>query len=85
MLVQRPSDLSVPDSGFLPCAVPDALPAAGRGSACNPGTVLSGLRDRRGRPTVAVRLLAVVVALLLAAPLTVLGWRALSELFAALV
>lgn len=34
------------------------------------GGVLSGLRDSRGRPNLLVRVLALVVALLLAGPLT---------------
>jgi len=42
---------------------------------CHPGPVLSGLRDRTGRPTVRVRLLAAVLALLLAGPLTALLLR----------
>jgi hypothetical protein len=39
------------------------------------GTVLTALRDRRGRPNLRVRLLALVLALLLAGPLTVLVAR----------
>ena len=35
-----------------------------------PGPVLSGLRDSRGRPNLRVKVLAIVVALLLAGPLT---------------
>ena len=43
---------------------------------CHPGAVLSSLRDRDGGPKVRVRLLALVVALLLAGPLTLLLLRA---------
>jgi len=38
--------------------------------------VLSGLRDRTGAPNLRVRALALVLALLLAAPLTLLVWSA---------
>lgn len=47
--------------------------------------MLSSLRDQKGRPTIGVRLLAIVVALLLAFPLTALAWRAVVTLFSALV
>lgn len=47
--------------------------------------MLSSLRDRRGRPNVGVRLLAVVVALLLAFPLTALAWRTVAGLLSLLV
>jgi hypothetical protein len=46
-------------------------------------SVLSGLRDPSGRPNLRVKVLAVVVALLLAGPLTILvlqGLRAVVDL-----
>jgi hypothetical protein len=43
---------------------------------CHPGRVLSSMRDRDGGPKVRVRLLALVVALLLAGPLTLLVLQA---------
>jgi hypothetical protein len=46
--------------------------------------VLSGLRDERGRPNTRVRVLAIVVALLLAGPLTVVVLRMLTGLVSAL-
>ena len=42
-----------------------------RGAVCHAGPVLSSMRDPSGRPNLRVRLLAVLVALLLAGPLTV--------------
>jgi hypothetical protein len=42
--------------------------------------VLSGLRDSSGRPNARVKVLAVVVALLLAGPLTIVVVRALLAL-----
>jgi hypothetical protein len=45
--------------------------------------VLSGLRDPNGRPSLRVKVLAVIVALLLAGPLTILvlqGLRAVVDL-----
>lgn len=47
---------------------------------CHPGRVLSALRGRDGRPNALARLLGVVVALLLAGPLTVLVVRVVSGL-----
>ncbi len=47
-------------------------------------TVLSGLRDDRGRPNARVRVLAVLLALLLAGPLTLLVARVLSSVLGAL-
>jgi hypothetical protein len=46
--------------------------------------VLSGLRDERGRPNGRVRLLAIVLALMLAGPLTILVVRTLVNLLGAL-
>lgn len=46
--------------------------------------VLNGLRDPSGRPNLRVRVLAVVLALLLAGPLTVLVVRLLSGVVDAL-
>lgn len=61
------------------CAVP-AQPVL-----CHAGTVLSSMRDASGGPNLRMRLLALVVALLLAGPLTVLlvrgGVRLLSLVF----
>jgi hypothetical protein len=48
-------------------------------------TVLSGLRDSSGRPNTRVKVLAVVVALLLAGPLTVFLLRGLATVFDLLV
>jgi len=45
--------------------------------------VLSGLRDPRGRPNLLVRLLALVVALLLAYPVTVVVVRAVGRVLSA--
>jgi hypothetical protein len=47
-------------------------------------SVLSGLRDDRGRPNARVRVLAVLLALLLAGPLTLLVARVLSSVLGAL-
>ncbi len=46
--------------------------------------MLKELRGPHGGPSPVVRLLALVLALLLALPLTVLGWRALAALLSAL-
>jgi hypothetical protein len=46
--------------------------------------VLNGLRDERGRPNARVKLLAVVVALMLAGPLTILVLQALVRLLGSL-
>ncbi len=43
---------------------------------CHPGGVLGQMRDRSGGPNFGVRLLALVVALLLAGPLTLLVLQA---------
>ena len=43
------------------------------------GPVLSEMRDRTGGPNWRMRLLAIVLALLLAAPLTALAWQAASR------
>jgi hypothetical protein len=59
-------------------------PPAGRG-APTLDTVLSGLRDSSGRPNARVKVLAVVVALMLAGPLTVFLLRGLSALVDLLV
>ncbi len=48
-----------------------------RGPLCDAGRVLREMRDRTGAPTVLVRALALLLALLLAGPLTVLLVRAL--------
>ena len=45
------------------------------GSVCHSPLVLRGMRARHGGPHVGMRALALVLALLLAAPLTVLLWR----------
>ncbi len=50
-----------------------------------PGGVLTRLRDHSGRPSVVVKVLAVVVALLLAGPLTVALLRGLAALVDALL
>lgn len=57
----------------------------GQSALCHALPVLSSLRDRRGRPNTRVRLLAIVLALLLAFPLTALAWAALADLVSALV
>ena len=44
---------------------------AGAGLLCEAGSVLSRMRDETGAPNLRMRLLALVVALLLAGPLTV--------------
>jgi hypothetical protein len=44
----------------------------GKDGAWHPGAVLSQMRDKQGRPNLGVRALAVLVALLLAGPLTLL-------------
>lgn len=49
-----------------------ARPPPRRLAVCDADAVLSALRDRRGRPNLRVRVLALVLALLLAGPLTVL-------------
>ena len=52
---------------------------------CDPGDVLSSLRDRRGNPNWAVRVLALVVALLVAGPAIALAvLRGLESLFSVL-
>jgi hypothetical protein len=64
--------------GTLPPA--RGLQTAGTPGRTYAGRVLSGLRDSRGRPNVRVKVLAVVVALLLAGPLTIVVVRALLAL-----
>ncbi len=55
------------------------------GRLCDRGRVLSEMRDRRGAPTLLMRALALLLALLLAGPLTALLVRfALSALDLAL-
>ena len=66
------------------------MPAAGGcrtgpGGSAYPGGVLTRLRDQSGRPSVVVKVLAVVVALLLAGPLTVALLRGLAALVDALL
>lgn len=46
---------------------------------CHPGGVLSSMRDSRGGPNLGIKLLAIVVALLLAGPLTLLVLRAAAK------
>ncbi len=46
---------------------------------CHPGRVLSSMRDSRGGPNLRIRLLAIVVALLLAGPLTLFVLQALGK------
>ncbi len=46
--------------------------------------MLREMRGPHGGPSLVVRLLALVLALLLALPLTVLGWRAFAALLSAL-
>lgn len=46
---------------------------------CHPGRVLSSMRDSRGGPNLGIKLLAIVVALLLAGPLTLLVLRAAAK------
>ncbi len=70
--------MSLPDSGCLTGArarsrlweVSHAVRALGRVQVCHPGAVLSSMRNSSGGPNLRMRLLAVVVALLLAGPLT---------------
>ena len=52
---------------------------------CDPAGVLRELRGRHGGPHLGTRLLALALALLLAAPLTVLVWRGLTALVAVLL
>jgi hypothetical protein len=52
------------------------LPRSRSTPLCHPGRVLSSMRDSRGGPSFGMKVLAVVVALLLAGPLTVLIVRA---------
>jgi hypothetical protein len=76
--------VSLPDSGSL-LRIRTGAHTPGRSrfaGAARPGTsydegVLSGLRDSSGRPNVRVKVLTVVVALLLAGPLTIVVVRAL--------
>ena len=57
----------------------------GRSSLCHPGRVLSRMRDySTGKPRLRVRALAIVVALLLAGPLTIFVLQALSAVVDAL-
>ena len=69
----RQVGLSLPGSGCLLLSAATA-PQVGAAYA---GPVLSGLRDSSGRPNLRVKVLAVVVALLLAGPLTVALLRGL--------
>lgn len=46
---------------------------------CHPGRVLSSMRDSRGGPNLRIKLLALVVALLLAGPLTLFVLQALGK------
>ena len=46
---------------------------------CHPGGVLSSMRDSRGGPNLRIKLLALVVALLLAGPLTLFVLQALGK------
>lgn len=46
---------------------------------CHPGGVLSSMRDPRGGPNLRIKLLALVVALLLAGPLTLFVLQALGK------
>lgn len=46
---------------------------------CHPGRVLSSMRDSRGGPNLGIKLLAIVVALLLAGPLTLFVLQALGK------
>ena len=59
--------------------------ATARGRAPTLVAVLSGLRDPSGRPNTRVKVIAVVVALLLAGPLTVFLLRGLATVFDMLV
>ena len=68
----RPADLSLPDSAFLPHLSRPTAP-------CHGVRVLREMRDRSGGPNLLVRALALLLALLLAAPLTVLALRALGR------
>ena len=49
------------------------------GGVCHPGPVLSSMRDSRGGPNLRIKLLALVVALLLAGPLTLFVLQALGK------
>ena len=76
----RQIDLSLPGSRFL-------LLVSGRGGrrrAWQARWVLGSMRDRRGGPSAGSRLLALLVALLLAGPLTYLVLRALLNLLSVL-
>lgn len=55
------------------------------GGACDPEVVLTRMRGPQGGPNVRMRLLALLVALLLAGPLTLLLLRALGRLVDAAV
>ncbi len=46
---------------------------------CHPGRVLGSMRDRSGGPNLGIKLLALVVALLLAGPLTVFLFEAAAK------
>ena len=53
---------------------------AGDRCLCHPGRVLSSMRDPRGGPNLRIKLLALVVALLLAGPLTLFVLQALGKI-----
>ena len=72
--------LSLPDSSFLPLV----NCRGGRHRAWQARWVLGSMRDRRGGPSAGSRLLAILVALLLAGPLTYLVLRALLSLLSLL-
>ena len=70
-------DLSVPGS--------TSGPGRRRGGSWEHGPVLRELRGGHGGPHLGTRALALVLALLLAAPLTVLVWRVLRYLLGTLL
>ena len=81
----RQIDLSVPDSRKFLQGVVRRNPAASWPAACDPGRVKSSLRDRRGNPNVAVRALALLIALLVAGPAIALAlFRGVEALFSVL-
>ncbi len=53
--------------------------AAGWGEVCHAERVLGSMRDRSGGPNLGIKLLALVVALLLAGPLTVFLFQAAAK------
>ena len=75
---------TVPSSGARPPSsssrTKHSTTARTRARLCHPGPVLSSMRDRDGGPKVRVRVLALVVALLLGGPLTLLVLQTVARL-----